>query len=182
MTKRARPPLETIGWREWVALPELGIPAVKVKVDTGARSSALHAWDVKRFMRDGERWVRFQVHPIIDDDATTVICEAPLVGMKWVRSSSGKKTFRPVIHTTFLIGSHHYSIDLTLVRRDLMGFRMLLGRQALRRRFLVNSGRSFVQSSRDPALAGSRNIDSAHETTPVPAPAPSPAPASESRP
>lgn len=193
MAKRARRPLETIGWREWVTLPELGIAAVKVKVDTGARSSALHAWNVARFKRDGAHWVRFQVHPIIDDDTTTVTCEAPLLGMKWVRSSSGKKTFRPVIHTTFLIGSHRYSIDLTLVRRDLMGFRMLLGRQALRRRFLVNSGRSFVQSARDPALAGTgdadRDVDSDSDsdhpaTTPESTSAPdrTPAPASENRP
>ncbi|MBK6769666.1 MAG: ATP-dependent zinc protease [Ardenticatenales bacterium] len=187
MAKRARRPLETIGWREWVTLPELGIAAVKVKVDTGARSSALHAWNVARFKRDGAHWVRFQVHPIIDDDTTTVTCEAPLLGMKWVRSSSGKKTFRPVIHTTFLIGSHRYSIDLTLVRRDLMGFRMLLGRQALRRRFLVNSGRSFVQSARDPALAGTGDVDGDHDraesvTVSTPAPDRTPAPASESRP
>lgn len=148
MVKRARRPLETIGWREWVALPDLGIDAVKAKVDTGARSSALHAWAVRRFARDGRDWVRFQVHPAQGDDQTIVPCEAPLASMKWVRSSSGKLTFRPVIATTLVVGDHRYLIELTLVRRDLMGFRMLLGRQALRRRFLVHSGRSFVQSAR----------------------------------
>lgn len=148
MVKRARRPLQTIGWREWVALPDLGIDAVKAKVDTGARSSALHAWAVRRFARDGREWVRFQVHPVQGDDATIVSCEAPLAGMKWVRSSSGKLTFRPIIETTLVIGDHRYGIDVSLVRRDLMGFRMLLGRQALRRRFLVHSGRSFLQSAR----------------------------------
>lgn len=167
--KRVRRPLETIGWREWAALPDLGITAVNVKVDTGARSSALHAWGVRRFVRDGERWVRFQVHPVQGDDDTIVECEAPLAGMKWVRSSSGKLTFRPIVHTTLLMGRHRYSIHLSLVRRDVMGFRMLLGRQALRGRFLVSSGRSFLQSARQsPAGAD-------HEP-------PEPAPASEVQP
>ncbi len=156
MVKRARRTLETIGWREWVALPDLGIAAVKAKVDTGARSSALHAWDVKRFARDGERWVRFQVHPVQGDDDTIVACAAPLAGMKWVRSSSGKLTFRPVISTTLVVGDHRYPIDLTLVRRDVMGFRLLLGRQALRRRFLVHSGRSFLQTAREPMSGDDR--------------------------
>lgn len=149
--KRIRRTLEVIGWRECVALPDLGIAAVKVKVDTGARSSALHAWGVRRFTRDGERWVRFQVRPVQGDDGATVECEAPLAGMKWVRSSSGKLTFRPIVHTTLVLGRHRYPIHLSLVRRDVMGFRMLLGRQALRGRFLVSSGRSFVQSARQPS-------------------------------
>jgi hypothetical protein len=136
--------LPRIGWREWIGLPELGIAGIKVKVDTGARSSALHAFQVRRYQREGREWVRFQVHPLQRDAMTTVDVEAPLLGERWVRSSTGKATLRPVIVTSVVLGPWSWNAEVTLVRRDLMGFRMLLGRQAVRNRFLVDPGRSYL--------------------------------------
>ena len=133
-----------VGWREWVALPELAIPAIKVKVDTGARSSALHAFDIVLHDDASGAWVEFAVHPLQRDSHTTVLARAPLVDERWVRSSSGRRTFRPVIATRLILGDSTWPIELTLVRRDLMGFRMLLGREALRRRLVVDPGRSFL--------------------------------------
>lgn len=132
----------TIGWREWVGLPELVIPWVKAKVDTGARSSSLHAWDVHVDEDTGE--VRFAVHPFQHDDVLTVPVRAPLVGMREVRSSNGEVERRPAITTTATICGQAVPIELTLTNRDDMGFRMLLGRSALKRRFLVDAGRSFL--------------------------------------
>jgi hypothetical protein len=130
-----------IGWREWIGLPDLGVAWVKAKVDTGARSSTLHAWDVD--VADVAGIVRFSVHPFQDDDDHVVPVEAPLVELRDVRSSNGEVEVRPVIRTTALIAQHPYEIELTLSRRDEMGFRMLLGRSAVRRRFVVDPGRSF---------------------------------------
>lgn len=133
-----------IGWREWLGLPELGVAAIKAKVDTGARSSALHAFDIELFERDGERWVRFSIHPVQRDRHAVVAAEAPLVGERLVRPSTGKAQRRPVIRTAVTLGERSWPIEITLVRRDLMGFRMLLGREAIRRRFVVDAGRSFL--------------------------------------
>lgn len=143
----ARPPVPrpTLGWREWVSLPALGVPALKAKVDTGARSSALHAWDLEEFQRDGIRWVRFTVHPWQGDVSAAFTAECPLLGERSVRSSHGHLEVRPVIRTSVFVGAHPLSIELTLTNRDSMGFRMLLGRSAMRRRFVVDPGRSFVQ-------------------------------------
>ncbi len=132
-----------IGWREWLALPDLSVPRIKVKVDTGARTSALHAFDVEHFERDGVPWVRFAVHPMQRNTVSVQLGEAPLVDERWVRSSSGKQTRRPVILTTMVLGEYRWQAELTLVRRDMMGFRMLLGRQAVRRRFWVDPGASY---------------------------------------
>ena len=135
------PPKPVIGWREWVGLPELGVPWVKAKVDTGARSSSLHAWDVQVDEAAGE--VQFSVHPLQHDDELTVPVRAALVAIREVRSSNGEVERRPAIATTARLGEHAVPIELTLTNRDEMGFRMLLGRTALRRRFLVDAGRSF---------------------------------------
>lgn len=143
-TTQAKAPRPAIGWREWVALPDLGVPRIKVKVDTGARTSALHAFDVERFERDGEPWVRFLIHPVQRQTRTTVAVECPLVDERLVRSSDGRRTRRPVIRTRICLGGECWPIEITLVRRDLMGFRMLLGRQALRGRFVVDPGRSYL--------------------------------------
>jgi hypothetical protein len=135
-----KPPKPVIGWREWVGLPELGVDGVKAKVDTGARSSSLHAWDIEV---DGDV-VRFSVHPVQDDDDIVVQAEAPLVEHRDVRSSNGDVEERPVIRTVAVLRGEQIPIELTLSRRDEMGFRMLLGRSAVRRRFLVDPGRSFL--------------------------------------
>lgn len=132
-----------VGWREWVALPALGVRAVKAKIDTGARSSALHAYNIERFDRAGERWVRFTIHPWQRDVATTVVAEAPLLDDRWVRSSSGRQELRPVVTTDVELMGVRWPIELTLSNRDPMGFRMLLGRQAVRGRFIVDPGRSY---------------------------------------
>lgn len=135
----------TIGWREWVSLPDLGVKRVKAKVDTGARSSSLHAFDVEVVRGRGRSHgkVRFQVHPIQHDSGTTIYCEVPLHDERLVRSSDGRQELRPVIRTKIDILGESWEIDLTLTSRDVMGFRMLLGREAIRRRFLVDPGRSF---------------------------------------
>ena len=152
--KRKRTPLprptQIVGWREWIALPDLEIGAIKAKIDTGARSSSLHAYDMKRFRRRGVSMIRFKVHPIQRDFRTVVQSEAPLVDLRKVRSSSGVQTLRPVIETAIELGGRSWEIEITLVRRDEMGFRMLLGRQALRGHLLVDPGGSFLASSPPP--------------------------------
>lgn len=141
-------PLSIIGWRERIALPELGIEEIKAKIDTGARSSALHAFDVKLFEQNGHQRVHFKVHPYQRDTSRTIIAEAPLLEQREVRNSGGQAQLRPVILTTVVLGGKQWPIELTLTNRDVMGFRMLLGRQALRKRFLVDVGKSFLQSHR----------------------------------
>ncbi len=137
-----------VGWREWIALPELQIPRIKVKIDTGARSSSLHAYDIEQFQRDGKAWIRFIAHPFQRDLLQTITCEAPLLDIRKVRSSNGECTDRPVIVTTIRMDEHQWPIELTLASRDAMGFRMLLGREALRGRALVDPGRSYLVSRR----------------------------------
>ncbi|MEQ9233699.1 ATP-dependent zinc protease family protein [Coleofasciculus sp. E2-BRE-01] len=139
--------LSIIGWRERVALPDLGIAQIKAKIDTGARSSALHAFDVETFSRDDKTMVRFKVHPYQRDTHRTVSAEAELIDQRQVRNSGGHAQLRPVIQTMVELNGERWLIELTLTNRDVMGFRMLLGRQAVRKRFLVDAGRSFVQSS-----------------------------------
>ena len=133
-----------IGWREWVKLPDLGIGRIKAKIDTGARTSALHAYDLETVTVEGVPRIRFSVHPFQRDTETTIRCEAPLLEERRVRSSTGKSTLRPVIVTLITIGPHSWPIEITLIRRDMMGFRMLLGRHAIRRKFVVDPGRSFL--------------------------------------
>ncbi len=140
--------LPLIGWREWVALPQLGISRIKVKVDTGARSSALHAYEIKSFKRSGKAMVRFKVHPLQNNSSKLVTVEAELIDERSVRSSIGKAQLRPVIRTPIILAGKLWPIELTLTNRDAMGFRMLLGRQAVRKRFLIDPGHSFVQGTK----------------------------------
>jgi len=135
--------LPIIGWREWVGLPELGIPQIKAKVDTGARSSSLHAFDIEPFKRRRATWVRFSIHPIQRRSDHIVEVEAEVVEYRSVRSSNGKSSQRPVISTAVELLGFTWPIELTLAGRDEMGFRMLLGREAFRRRFVVDAGRSY---------------------------------------
>ncbi len=143
MAKHKKSPLPVIGWREWIGLPDLGIKRIKVKVDTGARSSSLHAFNQRVFEKDGVKWVRFQVHPVQRRSDETVEVEAEIVEFRSVRSSSGKASIRPVIVTSVVLLGITWPIELTLASRDEMGFRMLLGREAFRGRFLINAGKSF---------------------------------------
>jgi hypothetical protein len=135
-----------IGWRELVHLPDLSINSIKAKIDTGARSSALHAFHIQNFQRNGKSMIEFHVHPYQRDTQRTVIAEAELLEYRKVRNSGGHIQSRPVIQTIVQLGSKQWSIELTLTNRDVMGFRMLLGRQAIRHKFLVDSGQSFLQS------------------------------------
>lgn len=146
--------LPVLGWREWVALPELGIPAIKAKVDTGARSSSLHALQVEEVETSGSTRVRFTVLPIQDRSHPAHQVEAPLVDRRSVRSSSGESSLRPVVQLEVSLGSHRWPVEVTLARRDDMGFRMLLGRTAIRGRFLVDPGRSFLMGHPSDAVTG----------------------------
>ncbi|MEX0585567.1 MAG: RimK/LysX family protein, partial [Pirellulales bacterium] len=133
-----------VGWREWVGLPQLGVPAIKAKIDTGARSSSLHAFSVETFRRRGALWVRFQIHPRQRSIAKSIRAEARVLEHRSVRSSSGHLTQRPVIVTPIELLGQTWLIELTLANRDELGFRMLLGREALRQRLLVDPGRSYL--------------------------------------
>jgi len=144
--------LVVIGWREWVCLPDLGIATLKAKVDTGARTSALHAFAVERV--EHER-VRFQVHPH-QRDVSAITAEADLVDERMVRSSSGVAELRPVVRTRVELGGHTFEAELTLTDRALLGFRMLLGREAMRHRFIVDPGSSYRCGSRRASFARPR--------------------------
>jgi hypothetical protein len=132
-----------IGWREWVGLPDLGISRIKAKVDTGARSSALHAFKIREVQEGPRTFVTFKVHPFQRDAQTTLSCKAELLEYREIRSSHGHVTLRPVVVTSIQFMDQIWPIELTLVSRDSMGFRMLLGREAVRGRFVVDAGRSF---------------------------------------
>lgn len=133
-----------LGWREWVALPDLGIDRVKAKVDTGARTSTLHTFKVEPLQRDGEAWVRFWVHPLQRSEAVETCCETPVLDRRVVRDSGGHEEERFVIRTRVEIAAACWPIEVTLTDRDSMGFRMLLGRTAIRGRYLVNPGKSYL--------------------------------------
>jgi hypothetical protein len=137
-----------IGWREWVRLADLGVAAIKAKIDTGARTSALHAFAVEPFRRAGALWVRFEVHPVQRSNAVKIKCEAPAIDERAVRNSGGQVERRYIIETHLMLGDHSWPIELALANRDQMGFRMLLGRTALEGRALIEPGRSFVAGQR----------------------------------
>ena len=140
--------LKRIGWREWVSLPELGIPLIKVKVDTGARTSALHAFALHPFKEGGQDKIRFDIHPLQHDSSTIITCIADIIDKRWVSDSGGHREERFVIYTPIIMGSRHWPIEITLTERDTMLFRMLLGRSAIRKRYTVNPARSFITTKK----------------------------------
>ncbi len=137
-----RAALPTLGWREWVGLPDLGIAAMRAKVDTGARTSTLHADDIVPFADDRGERVRFRVF-LGRRHRKAVDCEAPLVGRRAIRNSGGESEERCVIASTVVVGERSWPIELTLTRRDSMSFRMLVGRTAIRGRYRVDPGSSY---------------------------------------
>lgn len=147
MSAAKKSKLKIIGWREWISLPDLGLSAIKVKVDSGARTSALHATKIK-YIEDstGQTWVKFTINAGVRGDKPQRV-KALLLEQRVVKSSLGHATLRPVIVTKIQLGHLIWSTEITLVNRDPMGFRMLLGRRAVKGRYLIHPSRSFIQSN-----------------------------------
>lgn len=134
----------TVGWREWLCLPELGIQRIKAKVDTGARTSALHAFKIDHYNENGLAKVRFNIHPLQNNNDVAVTCIADVIDVRWVTDSGGHKEQRFVVQTLLTVGKDSWPIEVTLTNREDMRFRMLLGRTAMRKRIIVNPGVSFL--------------------------------------
>jgi len=133
-----------LGSEEWCQFIDLGIPAIKARVDSGAKTSALHAINIAPFVKDGEKWVKFDINPIQNNTKTIVHCEAQLIDKRIVKSSSGYREQRYVIQTNITIGENSWQIEMTLTNRDSMGFRMLLGREAMSGRILVDPEKKYI--------------------------------------
>jgi hypothetical protein len=152
MKKKSTQPKLIAGWREWAQLPELGIEMIKVKIDTGAKTSSLHAFDILPFTYMGNDWVQFDAHPIQDNDQIVHTCVCPIVDYRWITSSTGHSQQRFVIRTIFKMGDFFKRIDISLANRDEMGFRMLVGRDALKGHVIVDSAHSFLLSQKSPLI------------------------------
>lgn len=137
--------LPLLGWREWVSLPELNIAQLKAKVDTGARSSALHAFAIEPYRKGGQRWVMFAIHPKQKHTQESIECHAPIVDRRLVTDSGGHTQRRYVIETQLILGSTLITAEMTLTNRDSMLFRMLLGRTTLNHRFMIDPSASYLQ-------------------------------------
>ena len=149
MPKRTPSPSMIVGWREWVALPDLGLPAVKAKVDTGAKTSSLHAYDLHTFREDERERVRFAVHPLQRNEQLVVRAVADVIDERTVVSSNGHEEIRVVIRTDLRLGDATWPIELTLTDRRSMRLRMLLGREALDGRILVDVSSSYFHDQPD---------------------------------
>jgi ribosomal protein S6--L-glutamate ligase len=133
-----------VGNREWCALPEMGVPAIKARVDSGAKTSSLHAFDISAFKRNSKDWVRFEIHPLQKNRRVKIQLEREIVDRRLVRSSSGESELRYVIKSTLSINGVDWPIELTLTNRDSMGYRMLLGREAMRGRMLIDPDEAYL--------------------------------------
>jgi len=147
-------PKNTIGWREWLALPDLGIPAVKAKIDTGARTSALHAFTIEPFNENGKKKIRFRIHPLQRRTDIALTCVADVFDHRMVSDSGGHSEMRYVIKSKIVIGSTRIDAEITLTDRDTMRFRMLLGRTALADKFLVDTSLSCITGPRPKNIYG----------------------------
>lgn len=134
----------TIGWREWVSLPDLGVKEIKAKVDTGADNSSLHAFDLERFEENGRQMVQFEIHTHQRKRKPSVSCVAEVVGERMVKNPGGRAERRPVIKTTLVVAGEEFEALVNLTTRDEMTFRMLLGRRTVRKNFIVDPGRSYL--------------------------------------
>ncbi len=141
-----------LGWREWVALPELSLPKIKAKIDTGARSSALHAFAIEPYRKGGQRWVMFAIHPLQKKTDESIECHAQVKDRRLVMDSGGHKQRRYVIETPLVIGPAVIRAEMTLTDRDSMRFRMLLGRTAMNTRFAVDPEASYLMGQPDALL------------------------------
>lgn len=133
-----------IGSVEWCSFPQINIPTIKARIDSGAKTSALHAINISSFKKDGILWVGFDVHPIQNDGRTVVHCEAPVFDKRKIKNSSGNSELRFVIKTVLSIADNTWEVELTLANRDSMGHRMLLGRQAMSGKMLVDPESSYL--------------------------------------
>lgn len=149
MSKRPTRPRLWVGWREWIGMPQLGVDAIKAKIDTGAATSALHAIHIRRYFDGGAPRVAFEVHPLQRRADVTVACTADIHDERLVTSSTGHREKRIVIRTPVLIADRRWPIELTLTNRDTMGFRMLLGRRAMHGRVLVDPSASYLAGAAD---------------------------------
>jgi hypothetical protein len=131
--------LEFVGWRESVSLPTFKLSNLKAKIDTGAKTSALHADNIEYVVEKGKKFVKFV---IITDDGKKKMIKTRFLEEREIKSSTGQKTIRPVVKTMIRMGKSEFEIEMTLINRDLMGFKMLIGREALNGRFLINPARS----------------------------------------
>lgn len=146
ISRASQLPLAAIGWREWATLPQLGVQQIKAKVDTGARTSVLHAFDLQYFEASQRLMVQFKTHPLQRNTSLVVEAIAPVLARRQIRNSGGQTQERPVILTPVSLGQQLWNIELTLTNRDMMDFRLLLGRTAICQRFLVHPGDSYLMS------------------------------------
>jgi ribosomal protein S6--L-glutamate ligase len=137
-------PFLIVGWKEWVSLPDLNLPAIKAKIDTGAATSSIHAHNIRYAEKEESTYVEYEVHPIQKNKKLIIYCTSPLLTKRKVKSSSGKQQVRPVVLTTIKVGNFSWIIELNLTNRDSMGMRMLIGREALYGKILVNPSSKFL--------------------------------------